>query len=89
LIKLREISPDQAFSMIDKELATIEEEINNGYKIEDDQDAYLQDLLGMNNEFNPKFLKKYLNGFQLIQSTLNEFNKDVKLKIYPSDKESF
>ncbi|MBK7105603.1 MAG: 3-methyl-2-oxobutanoate hydroxymethyltransferase [Ignavibacteriae bacterium] len=49
----------------------------------------LQDLLGLNNEFNPKFLKKFLNGYELFQSALNEFNKEVKMKIYPSQKESF
>lgn len=49
----------------------------------------LQDLLGLDNNFNPKFLKKYLNGYKLFQSALNEFNKEVKMKIYPSQKESF
>jgi 3-methyl-2-oxobutanoate hydroxymethyltransferase len=49
----------------------------------------LQDLLGMNNEFNPKFLKKYLHGFEIIQSALNEYNNEIKKKIYPSAKESF
>ncbi len=49
----------------------------------------LQDLLGMNKDFNPKFLRKYLNGYQLIQDALNEYDKDVKEEIFPSDKESY
>jgi 3-methyl-2-oxobutanoate hydroxymethyltransferase len=49
----------------------------------------LQDMLGMNNEFNPKFLKKYINGFELLKGALNNYNEDVKKKIFPSEKESF
>lgn len=49
----------------------------------------LQDMLGMNIEFNPKFLRKYLNGFELIKVALNSFNNDVKNKNFPSIDESF
>lgn len=48
-----------------------------------------QDLLGLNAEFNPKFLRRYLNGFELIQSALNEYNRDVKSLDFPSTEESF
>lgn len=43
----------------------------------------LQDMLGMNEAFNPKFLKKYLNGTELIQAALNQYNQDVKSAVYP------
>lgn len=49
----------------------------------------LQDLLGMNNNFNPKFLKKYINGYQLIQDALNNYDQDVKEELFPSEKESY
>lgn len=49
----------------------------------------LQDLLGMDQEFSPKFLKKYLNGFMLITDALNEYNREVKEKTFPSENESY
>lgn len=49
----------------------------------------LQDLLGMNPGFRPKFLRTYLEGAELIQSALRQFNADVKARRYPSEKESW
>ncbi|MDA3859839.1 MAG: 3-methyl-2-oxobutanoate hydroxymethyltransferase [Melioribacteraceae bacterium] len=49
----------------------------------------LQDLLGMDNEFNPKFLKKYLDGFSLITEALNSYDNDVKSQVFPSKAESY
>jgi 3-methyl-2-oxobutanoate hydroxymethyltransferase len=49
----------------------------------------LQDLLGLTKGFNPKFLRKYLNGSELIKDALNHFNQDIKLKTYPDEKESY
>ena len=49
----------------------------------------LQDLLGMNKNFNPKFLRKYLNGFSLITDALNEYDRDVKAETFPSKSESY
>lgn len=48
-----------------------------------------QDLLGMNAEFKPKFLRSYLNGFELIQKSLNTYTADVKALNFPSSEESF
>jgi 3-methyl-2-oxobutanoate hydroxymethyltransferase len=42
----------------------------------------LQDMLGMNT-FKPRYLKRYLNGFELIQSALDEYVHDVKNSTYP------
>lgn len=55
----------------------------------DGQVLVLQDLLGMNPDFQPKFLKKYLNGYALIQESLNHFHKEIIENIFPSDKESY
>ena len=49
----------------------------------------LQDLLGVDNEFNPKFLRKYLNGFDLIKNALNNYNYDVKNLQFPAEEESY
>jgi 3-methyl-2-oxobutanoate hydroxymethyltransferase len=49
----------------------------------------LQDLLGLTKDFQPKFVRKYLNGFELIKEALNNFNKDVKENLFPNDEESF
>ncbi|MFV9990512.1 MAG: 3-methyl-2-oxobutanoate hydroxymethyltransferase [Coxiella endosymbiont of Dermacentor nuttalli] len=44
----------------------------------------LQDLLGMNIQFKPKYLKKFLNGFELIKNALDDFNQEVKTSTFPS-----
>ena len=49
----------------------------------------LHDLLGLNKRFNPKFLKKYLNGFDLIKDALIRYDHEVKLKTFPGEKESY
>ena len=49
----------------------------------------LQDLLGMSGNFSPKFLRKYMNGNELIKDALNEYNSDVKQKSYPGINESY
>ncbi|HEX9250962.1 MAG TPA: 3-methyl-2-oxobutanoate hydroxymethyltransferase [Ignavibacteriaceae bacterium] len=49
----------------------------------------LQDLLGLTKSFNPKFLRKYLNGFELIKDALNNYDREVKSKVFPNEKESY
>jgi len=49
----------------------------------------LQDLLGMNADFQPKFLRTYLDGATLIQDALTRYTEDVKGAQYPSREESF
>ena len=49
----------------------------------------LMDLLGLLKGFNPKFLRKYLNGFDIIKEALNNYNIDVKEKKFPDLKESY
>jgi len=49
----------------------------------------LQDILGMNKDFNPTFVRKYLEGFSLMQNSLDIFNEEVKTGNFPSSKESF
>ncbi|NJD21929.1 MAG: 3-methyl-2-oxobutanoate hydroxymethyltransferase [Melioribacter sp.] len=49
----------------------------------------LHDLLGMNKDFNPKFVRKYVNGYGLIKEALNNFNKDIKENKFPQTNESY
>lgn len=55
----------------------------------DGQVLVLQDLLGTNQEFKPKFLKTYMNGFSAIQTALNNYNKDVKEKNFPGEEHCY
>jgi len=47
----------------------------------------LQDMLGMSEAFNMKFLKKYLNGYDLVKNALNAYHKDVQMQVYPDEVE--
>lgn len=49
----------------------------------------LQDMLGMNPEFNPKFLKKYLDGSQLIINALNTYVTDVESAKFPQKEHTY
>ncbi len=55
----------------------------------DGQVLVLQDLLGMNKNFNPKFVRKYLSGFELIKDALNNFSSDIKGNKFPTKEESY
>lgn len=50
----------------------------------DGQVLVLQDLLGMQPNFKPKFLKTYLDGVNLIQSAVNQYVKEVKTQVFPA-----
>lgn len=49
----------------------------------------LQDMLGMNDNFKPKFLKEYLNGKELLTSAINQYNTEVKSLEFPTIEESY
>ena len=55
----------------------------------DGQILVLQDLLGMNKNFNPKFLKKFLNGSELIANALNSYVTEVNEKQFPLKEHSY
>lgn len=55
----------------------------------DGQVLVMQDLLGMNIDFKPKFVKTYLNGFELVKLAFNTFHQEVTSGTFPSEKESF
>jgi len=55
----------------------------------DGQVLVLQDLLGFNPSFKPKFLRQYLNGYELFKSAFEEFHEDVVQQKFPNEKESY
>ncbi len=52
----------------------------------DGQVLVIYDLLGMNDSFNPKFLKKYLNLDALITGALVKYRDEVTEKEFPASK---
>jgi 3-methyl-2-oxobutanoate hydroxymethyltransferase len=49
----------------------------------------LHDLLGLNSDVKPKFLKKYYNGSEQILHALNSFSHEVKEKLYPAQEHCY
>lgn len=55
----------------------------------DGQVLVLQDMLGMNNSFKPKFLRTYFDGVKNIQSAFNQYHQDVVGRNFPNKAESY
>lgn len=49
----------------------------------------LQDLLGLQPDFKPHFLRIYLDGFGLIRDALDRYHRDVRAGAFPSKEESY
>lgn len=55
----------------------------------DGQVLVFQDLLGLNTDFRPKFVKNFMNGADLVTNALNEYNQAVKTGAFPDANHSF
>ena len=55
----------------------------------DGQVLVSHDMLGINNEFNPRFLRKYKNLHQEMLEAFQSYIKDVRSKDFPSEKEQY
>lgn len=55
----------------------------------DGQVLVLQDILGMNKDFAPKFLKKFLQGSDLITSALNSYVTEVTEQSFPAKEHGY
>ncbi|MBK8202057.1 MAG: 3-methyl-2-oxobutanoate hydroxymethyltransferase [Bdellovibrionales bacterium] len=55
----------------------------------DGQVLVLQDMLGLNQGFKPKFLRQFLNGSELIISAVNQYDQKVKERSFPELSESY
>lgn len=55
----------------------------------DGQVLVIQDLLGLNPDFQPRFVRRYLSGADLVKEAVNSFCRDVKEETFPNEKESY
>jgi 3-methyl-2-oxobutanoate hydroxymethyltransferase len=55
----------------------------------DGQVLVMHDLLGINNEFKPRFLRQYLNLQEQVTGAVQKYIHDVKTKDFPSQGESY
>ena len=55
----------------------------------DGQVLVLHDMLGMTHEFNPRFLRRYLNLYEDINKAVQNYVEDVKNEDFPNEKEEY
>jgi len=55
----------------------------------DGQVLVMHDMLGINNEFKPRFLRQYLNLESQITSAVQQYIRDVKNRDFPNQQESY
>ena len=55
----------------------------------DGQVLVIHDMLGMNNEFSPRFLRRYLNLYEQMTSSIGQYVKDVKSSDFPNANEQY
>ncbi len=55
----------------------------------DGQVLVLHDMLGINNEFSPRFLRRYLNLYDEIKGAIGNYVADVKSNDFPNEKEQY
>jgi 3-methyl-2-oxobutanoate hydroxymethyltransferase len=55
----------------------------------DGQVLVLYDLLGLDDSYNPKYLKKFANLAETVRSALDEYHKDVVSRSFPDDDHVF
>jgi 3-methyl-2-oxobutanoate hydroxymethyltransferase len=55
----------------------------------DGQVLVVHDMLGINNEFNPRFLRKYHNLYQEMLGSFHRYIEDVKSGDFPNEDESY
>jgi 3-methyl-2-oxobutanoate hydroxymethyltransferase len=55
----------------------------------DGQVLVIHDMLGMNNEFSPRFLRRYMNLYEGMTTAIAQYVTDVKLRDFPNEKEQY
>ena len=55
----------------------------------DGQVLVMHDMLGINTEFKPRFLRQYLNLHELATKAVEQYIDDVRKKDFPTDAESY
>ena len=62
--------------------------IGAGHKV-DGQVLVLHDMIGMTHEFNPRFLRRYLNLYNDITGAIKNYVADVKSTDFPNEEEQY
>jgi len=60
-----------------------------GGRYADGQVLVIHDLLGMTHEFNPRFLRRYLNLYEEMSEAISKYVTDVKSRDFPSEEEQY
>ncbi|MDF1562753.1 MAG: 3-methyl-2-oxobutanoate hydroxymethyltransferase [Deltaproteobacteria bacterium] len=55
----------------------------------DGQVLVIYDLLGLNPDFKPKFLKYYLDGYQVLRGAIETFGAEVREGSFPAEEHTF
>ncbi len=55
----------------------------------DGQVLVIHDMLGMNNEFSPRFLRRYMNLFETMTTAIGQYVTDVKSSDFPNNDEQY
>jgi 3-methyl-2-oxobutanoate hydroxymethyltransferase len=88
------------FSLVlEKIPAKLAKEVSSGLRIPtigigagggtDGQVLVLHDMLGINKDFNPRFLRRYLNLFDDIKGAAERYINDVRTRDFPSEQEQY
>jgi 3-methyl-2-oxobutanoate hydroxymethyltransferase len=49
----------------------------------------MHDMLGINTEFKPRFLRQYLNIHEMATQSVQQYIADVKSKDFPNETEQY
>lgn len=55
----------------------------------DGQVLVFHDMVGLNNEFNPRFLRRYLNLYDDINGAVEQYIRDIKSEDFPNANEQY
>lgn len=55
----------------------------------DGQVLVLHDMIGMTHEFNPRFLRRYMNLFETMTESIGQYVSDVKSSAFPNAEEQY
>jgi 3-methyl-2-oxobutanoate hydroxymethyltransferase len=55
----------------------------------DGQVLVLHDMIGMTHEFNPRFLRRYLNLYEEMSGAISQYVDDVKSQDFPNENEQY
>ena len=83
-----ECVPSNLGSLITKDLEIPTIGIGAGSDM-DGQVLVLQDLLGFQKEFKPKFVRRYFEAHQAFKELFNQFDSDVKKENFPKPDEAY